>query len=76
MSRISSFFFVGLDYQIEHHLLPAASHFSLPKIAPHVKKYAEENGWIYEEIGFWKALWVSTVFINKAWKYEPKIIQC
>lgn len=76
MSRISSFFFVGLDYQIEHHLLPTASHFSLPKIAPHVKKYAEENGWIYEEIGFWKALWVSTVFINKAWKYEPKIIQC
>ncbi len=74
MSRISSFFFVGLDYQIEHHLLPSASHSALPKIAPHVKKYAEENGWDYEEIGFWKAIWVSTVYLNKAWRMEPTTV--
>ncbi|MGY8754130.1 MAG: fatty acid desaturase family protein [Candidatus Poseidoniales archaeon] len=71
MGRIGSFFFVGLDYQIEHHLLPAASHFSLPKIAPHVKKYAEDNGWNYEEIGFLKALWISTAYINRAWREQP-----
>jgi fatty acid desaturase len=71
MGPIGRFFFVGLDYQIEHHLFPSASHFSLPKIAPSVKKYAEENGWNYQEIGFIKALWISTVYLNKAWKMAP-----
>ncbi|HIK78601.1 MAG TPA: acyl-CoA desaturase [Candidatus Poseidoniales archaeon] len=71
MGPIGRFFFVGLDYQIEHHLFPSASHFSLPKIAPSVKKYAEENGWNYQEIGLFKALWISTVYLNKAWKIAP-----
>jgi fatty acid desaturase len=71
--RIGSFFFVGLDYQIEHHLLPALSHFNLPKAAPIVKKYAEERGWEYEEIGFLTALWSSTRALNNAWK-TPSIV--
>ena len=71
---VGRFFFVGLDYQIEHHLLPSASHFSLPKIAPIVKKYSLENGWEYEEIGFFKALWISTVHMSNAWKLEPIVI--
>ncbi len=72
---VGRFFFVGLDYQIEHHLLPSASHFSLPKIAPIVKKYSLENGWEYEEIGFFKALWISTKHMSKAWKLEPIVIE-
>lgn len=73
MSRFGSFFFVGLDYQIEHHLLPALSHFNLPTAAPIVKEYAEERGWEYEEVGFFRALWRSTVALHTAWK-TPAIV--
>ena len=70
---IGSFFFVGLDYQIEHHLLPAMSHFNLPKAAPLVKEYAEERGWQYQELGFFRALWQSTVALHTAWK-TPSLV--
>ena len=73
LGRIGSFFFVGLDYQIEHHLLPAMSHFNLPKAAPLVKEYAEERGWKYEELGFFRALWQSTVSLHHAWK-TPSLV--
>ncbi len=73
LGRIGSFFFVGLDYQIEHHLLPSMSHFNLPKAAPLVKEYAEERGWKYEELGFFRALWQSTVSLHHAWK-TPSLI--
>lgn len=73
LGPVGSFFFVGLDYQIEHHLLPALSHFNLPKAAPIVKQYAEERGWEYEEVGFFRALWRSTVALAVAWK-TPAIV--
>lgn len=71
---IGSFFFVGLDYQIEHHLLPNLSHFNLPKAAPLVKEYAEEQGWKYEELGFIRALWEATTSLHRAWKTPALII--
>ena len=74
LGPIGSFFFVGLDYQIEHHLLPALSHFNLPEAAPIVKEYAEERGWEYEEVGFIRALWDSTVALAVAWKTPPIVI--
>ena len=74
LGPIGSFFFVGLDYQIEHHLLPSLSHFNLPKAAPLVKEYAEERGWEYQEIGFFKALWESTVALHIAWKTPALIL--
>ena len=73
LGKIGSFFFVGLDYQIEHHLLPALSHFNLSKAAPIVKEYATERGWEYEEVGFFRALWRSTIALAHAWK-TPAII--
>ena len=70
---IGSFFFVGLDYQIEHHLLPTLSHFNLPKAAPLVKEYAEERGWHYQELGFFRALRESTISLHNAWK-PPSLV--
>ena len=70
---IGSFFFVGLDYQIEHHMVPALSHFNLPKAAPFVKEYAEERGWEYQEMGFLAALWESTISLHRAWK-TPSLV--
>ena len=73
MGPIGSFFFVGLEYQIEHHLLPTLSHFNLPKAAPLVKEYAEEQGWQYHELGFFRALWEATVSLHYAWK-TPSLV--
>ena len=50
-----------------------SSHFNLPKAAPIVKEYAEERGWEYEEVGFFRALWDSTVALAVAWK-TPAIV--
>jgi fatty acid desaturase len=71
---IGSFFFVGLDYQIEHHMVPALSHFNLPKAAPFVKEYAEERGWEYQEMGFLQALWESTTHLHHAWKIPSLVL--
>jgi hypothetical protein len=38
-----------------------------------VKEYAEERGWEYEEVGFLRALWDSTVALALAWK-TPAIV--
>ena len=73
LGPIGSFFFVGLDYQIEHHLFPAMSHFNLPKAAPLVKEYAEERGWKYQELGFFRAIWESTIALHRAWK-TPSLV--
>mgnify|MGYP000288014075 CR=1 FL=1 len=65
---------MGLDYQNEHHMLPALSHFKLPRAAPLVKEYAEERGWKYQEIGFLQALWESTVHLHYAWKIPSLVL--
>ena len=49
------------------------SHFNLPKAAPLVKEYAEERGWQYQEVGFFRALWNSTVALHTAWK-TPSLV--
>ena len=40
-----------------------------------MKKYSLENGWEYEEIGFFKALYISTKHLNKAWKFQPILFE-
>ena len=43
-SKIFTWLCGGLNHQIEHHLFPQMSHIHLRKIAPIVKKTAEEFG--------------------------------
>jgi linoleoyl-CoA desaturase len=43
-SRLLHWFSGGLNFQVEHHLFPHVSHIHYPKIAPIVKKTAEEFG--------------------------------
>lgn len=44
-----SWFIGGLNYQIEHHLFPNICHIHYPKLAPIVKRTAEEFGIPYHE---------------------------
>lgn len=46
-SMMASWFFGGLNYQIEHHLFPNICHIHYPKISPIIAKTAKEFGITY-----------------------------
>jgi linoleoyl-CoA desaturase len=48
-SKVVSFLFGGLNFQVEHHIFPHISHMHLPKIAPIVQETAREFGVPYHE---------------------------
>jgi linoleoyl-CoA desaturase len=48
-SFLASWFFGGLNYQIEHHLFPHICHIHYPKISHIVQKTADEFGIMYNE---------------------------
>ncbi len=43
-NRLLSWYVGGLNYQIEHHLLPHVCHLNYPRLAPIVRATAEEFG--------------------------------
>jgi linoleoyl-CoA desaturase len=56
-NRLFSWYAGGLNYQIEHHLFPHICHIHYRKIAPIVRKTAEEFGLPYENTPtVWEAL--------------------
>ena len=75
LGPIGRFFFIGLDRQIEHHLLPTVSHLNLQKVNSIVREYAEEKGWRYSEMGYWRAIWASTKFLLSSWQKAPKSLE-
>ena len=48
-SRLAAWYLGGLNFQIEHHLLPAICHVHYPALAPLVKQVCEEFGVRYAE---------------------------
>ncbi|MCP3680743.1 MAG: acyl-CoA desaturase [Gammaproteobacteria bacterium] len=57
LPRWLSWCFVGLDYQIEHHLFPKLSHFRIKKASAYVKAWAKERQLPYhEEASLFQAL--------------------
>ncbi|MDX1457564.1 MAG: acyl-CoA desaturase [Marinobacter sp.] len=57
----------GVEYQIEHHLLPRICHLNYPKISVLVQELCERNDLPYRTLGWGEGLWKSfAVFI------EPK----
>lgn len=56
-NKILSWYFGGLNFQVEHHLFPRICHIHYPQIAPIVKQTAEEYSIPYlENLTFAKAL--------------------
>ena len=58
-TRFGNLFCSGTDYQIEHHLFPGIPHPYLPKMAPFVEAWCEENGYPYRTLGFVEGFWKS-----------------
>ena len=54
---VTDFLFGGLNYQIEHHLLPALPRCNLPKAQKIVKRHCSERDLSYYETGPFRSYW-------------------
>jgi linoleoyl-CoA desaturase len=54
-NRALNFYIGGLNYQIEHHLLPHICHINYPRLAPIVRQTCAEFGLPYVSYPSWRA---------------------
>jgi fatty acid desaturase len=67
LPRAVSFFFVGLDYQVEHHLFPKIPHQHLPKAARITRAWCAREGVPYLSEPYLSALADAARFMATAW---------
>ena len=67
LPRVISFFFIGLDYQVEHHLFPRIPHQNLPLAARVTRAWCERNGVTHQRAPYVTALRSAERFMRDAW---------
>lgn len=67
LPKLVSFFFIGLDYQVEHHLFPKIPHQNLPRAAQITRAWCARNGLTHLTWAYHLALWDSAKFMATAW---------
>jgi fatty acid desaturase len=72
LPRAISWFFIGLDYQAEHHLFPKIPHANLPLAARITSAWCAEHGVEYRSDPYLKALASARRFIARAWAAEAE----
>jgi linoleoyl-CoA desaturase len=72
-NRLLNFYIGGLNYQIEHHLLPHVCHLNYPRIAPIVKATCEEFGVRYTCYPTWRAAFAAHVKELRLLGRRPKL---
>jgi len=70
LPRWISFFFIGLDYQVEHHLFPKIPHQHLPRAARITAAWCKRHGVHYQSQPYLVALADARQFIRDAWTRE------
>ena len=70
LPRFISFFFIGLDYQVEHHLFPKIPHQNLPRAAAITARWCERHGVAYRSEPYVTALVDSAQFMAAAWSRD------
>ena len=70
LPRFISFFFIGLDYQVEHHLFPKIPHQHLPRAAAITAAWCARHGIPYHSMPYLHALADSARFMAEAWSRE------
>jgi fatty acid desaturase len=70
LPRAVSWFFIGLDYQVEHHLFPKIPHQHLPRAAAITAAWCHARGLPYKSVPYTFALVDATRFIARAWEQE------
>jgi fatty acid desaturase len=67
LPAVFSFFFIGLDYQVEHHLFPKIPHHNLPRAAEITAKWCAQHGVAYQSTPYLEALVDAARFMADAW---------
>jgi fatty acid desaturase len=70
MPKIVSFFFIGLDYQVEHHLFPKIPHVHLPKAAAITKAWCAKHNVVYHSLPYHLALLDAAKFMADSYTRE------
>jgi fatty acid desaturase len=70
LPRVVSFFFIGLDYQVEHHLFPKIPHQNLPRAAAITRAWCQKNGVTHLSVPYLWALADAAKFIGRAYERE------
>jgi fatty acid desaturase len=70
LPRVISFFFIGLDYQVEHHLFPKIPHQNLPRAAEITAAWCKRHGVVYQTTPYLVALADAVQFMADAWAKE------
>ncbi len=65
---------IGLDHQVEHHLVPTLPHFQLERAARIVRAYCSAHGLPYHETSWARALWDTTVSVGKGWRTAEVVV--
>jgi fatty acid desaturase len=71
MPRWMSWFFVGLDNQVEHHLFPRIPHQEIHRARDIMRSWCERVGAPHQEIGYGAALADVTRFMFASWRIDP-----
>jgi fatty acid desaturase len=71
LPRWMSWFLVGLDFQVEHHLFPRIPHRRLRAASEILRAWCLDNDLPYHEIGYGAALADVTRFMFVSWKLDP-----
>lgn len=66
-----NFYIGGLNYQIEHHLLPHICHLNYPRLAPIVRKTCEEFGIRYNCYPTWRQAFASHLMMLRRLGNKP-----
>jgi fatty acid desaturase len=70
LPRFISFFFIGLDYQAEHHLFPKITHQNLPRAAEITAAWCKRHGIEYLSVPYLFALVDSAKFMADAYERD------
>jgi fatty acid desaturase len=70
LPRFISYFFIGLDYQTEHHLFPKIPHQNLPKAAAITSAWCKRNGVVYMSVPYLYALADAAKYMADGWSRD------
>ncbi|MFN0253656.1 MAG: fatty acid desaturase family protein [Kofleriaceae bacterium] len=73
MPKIVSYFFIGLDYQAEHHLFPKIPHKHLPKAAEITADWCKRNGVVHLSVPYLYALVDAAKFMAKSYQRNASL---
>jgi fatty acid desaturase len=70
LPRVVSYFFIGLDHQVEHHLFPKIPHQNLPRAAAITAAWCRQHGLPHLEEPYLAALVDAARFMADAWSRD------